>query len=199
MVSGRAGTQVCLIPKSELPTTYPHSATSPSGPSPSSAGLRHIQEACLRMGLHLLQEGPQNRRGSDACRYGTAHLPITLAGDSPSSQLEKLRPRLQATGKLPDGQSGWARPWLYQQPGPAGSHTQLHLHTFGQAAHHLKCPPDSGICPSTWRPARWKEQSPSESSWWGGGAGPRKPPHAGGGGHFRLTVPPHNPYSKRVP
>lgn len=136
MVPGRAGAQVCLIPKSELPSLN----CSPSGPSPTSVGLAHTQEACLHLGLPLLQEGPKDRGGGDACRYGAAHLPITSAGDSPSSQVAKLRPRLQASGKLPGGQSGWpglGSPNSLDQPEATLISTS--------AAHHLECPPDSGI------------------------------------------------------
>lgn len=88
---------------------------------------------------------PQHRGGGDACSSGSAHLPITSAGDSPSSQLEKLGPWLQATGELWSGQSGWAWPWLSQQPGPTGSHIHFHLHAFGPAAQPVECPPNSGI------------------------------------------------------
>lgn len=63
-------------------------------------------ETCVHLGLPLLPEGPQDRGAREAGRSGSAHLPISSAGDRPSSQLAKLRPRLQAPGELLGGGVG---------------------------------------------------------------------------------------------
>lgn len=53
-----------------------------------------------------------------------------LSSEGPSSQLAKLRPRLQASGELPGGHSRWAWAWLSWLPGAARSHTHSHLHAL---------------------------------------------------------------------
>lgn len=117
------GTQVCQIPRLNSLTTcttalgrpQPLSAfTSPSWAQTHSGGNRGD---LFTPGAAAPPGGAPDRGGREAGRAGSAHLPITSAGDRPSSQLAKLRPRLQATGELLGGRWRWAWPGLSQQPG----------------------------------------------------------------------------------
>lgn len=115
-VSGRVGSRFV-----RSPTT----CTTALCPSAAPQGLYHLQlgsdysevtmETCVHLGLPLLPEGPQDGGGREAGRSGSAHLPVTAAADRPSSQLAKLRPRLQATGELLGAGVGLGR--ALQQPG----------------------------------------------------------------------------------
>lgn len=80
-----------------------------------------------------------------------------LGSYGPSSQMTKLRPKPQATEELPGGQSGWARPRLFQ----LAACTSQKPHSCPSS--HLwpgcpppECPSDSGIWPQCLAPCTGK-------------------------------------------